>query len=54
MLAAIARGQTRDRLSSARRKAHIASVIVSVRITSGIRMRVNRNSPTQVASTRPA
>ena len=39
--------------SSARRNAHIAIVIVRTSITSGIRMRVKRNSPMQVAITGP-
>ena len=40
--------------SSARRKPHKASAIVRVRMTSGIRMRVNRKSPMDVAMARPA
>ena len=39
--------------SSARSNPHSASVIASVRIASGIRIRVKRNSPTLVASTSP-
>src|SRR4030088_2893168 len=35
------------------RKDHIAKVMVSVRMTSGIRMRVKRNNPTHVAMHRP-
>src|SRR5438270_11113358 len=39
--------------SSARRNAHIASVIASVRVTSGIWIRVNSQRPMDVASTSP-
>ena len=40
--------------SSTRSHAHIAPVIVRVSIASGIRMRVNRKRPMQVASATPA
>ena len=39
--------------SMVRKRLHNASVMASVKITSGIRMRVKRNSPTLVASTMP-
>src|SRR6266480_2450485 len=40
--------------SSALKNAHIASVIVKVNMTSGIKTRVKRNRPTQVAMQSPA
>ncbi len=57
MLAAITAAHARglgSSSSSARRKDHSASAIVSVRMTSGIRMRVNSHRPMQVAITSPA
>src|SRR5260221_62952 len=42
------------RFGRQRRNDHIARVMVKVSSTSGIRMRVKRNKPTQVESTRPA
>ena len=54
--AAQVHAQTRGRRSSgssARRNAHIASVIASVRVTSGIWIRVNSQRPMDVASTSP-
>ena len=57
MLAAITAAHIRGRgsvSSKVRKKAHRASVMVSVSVTSGIRIRVNRNKPTQGESTSPA
>ena len=57
MLAAITAAHSRgdgSLSSSARRNPHIASVMVMVRIASGIWMRVKRNSPMQVARMSPA
>ena len=39
--------------SSARRKHHMASVMVSVSMASGIRIRVKRNRPMDVLNTKP-
>ena len=39
--------------SSARKKHHMASAIVSVRVASGIKIRVKRKRPIDVLKTRP-
>ena len=56
-LAAITRAHHRGRASAgsiARRNAHIESAMLTVSITSGIRMRVKRKRPKHVDMHRPA